>query len=319
MKIIPFDAEIVKAENAEKLVEIIGRTCYKSEDKITDDSYMKFMNNLVSRKHFAMLEHGRLIFQFTFVNEQDTLKFDCKITADIVNNAIPKVYKYVDWDTRSVYINVSLSHIFNERYKNTFLQQKVAKCYHMDKKYLTWKGELDILDNPAVIKCIRDESEILDLPENIYRQFKHISVKFICDRGVSHELVRHRFAIAQESQRYCKYGSGKFGEDILFVLPNSLLNSTSDNIGERELVLYALKDAESVYLKLIEMGKAPQSARRVLPNATKTEVVLTANLNEWAHFFDIRYRGTTGAPHPDMVEVATIAHRKLAGECGYEL
>lgn len=320
MKVIPFDAEIVKAESCEKLVEIIGRTCYKSEDKVTEESYRKFLHNLITRKHFAMLEHGRITFQVTFEEESDMLKFDCKLNAEIMNHAIPKVYTYIDWDSTSLYMNVSLSHLCNTRYNNTVLQQCTLKCYADCGEWRTTKHKVDMLDNHSVtIRPILDESELDELPERVRRQFKHISIKFICDRGVSHELVRHRFAIAQESQRYCKYGSGKFGIDILFVLPERILNDTSDTIGERELVLYALKDAEAVYLKLLELGQAPQSARRVLPNATKTEVILTANLDEWTHFFDMRYRGTTGAPHPDMIEVATIAHNKVEKEYGYAL
>ncbi len=320
MKVIPFNAEIIKAESCEKLVEIIGRICYKSEDKITEESHRKFLHNLITRKQFAMLEHGRITFQVTFENESDMLKFDCKLNAEIVKHAIPKVYTYIDWDSTSLYMNISLSHIFNTRYNNTLMQQCTLKYYADCGKWRTTKHKVEILDNHSVIiRPIRDESDLDELPDGVKRQFKHISIKFICDRAVSHELVRHRFAIAQESQRYCKYSSGKFGDDILFVLPARLVEDTPDNVSERATVLYYLQDGEAIYLKLLEMGQAPQSARCVLPNATKTEVILTANLDEWTHFFDMRYRGTTGAPHPDMVEVATIAHTKVEKEYGYAL
>lgn len=133
-----------------------------------------------------------------------------------------------------------------------------------------------------------------------------ISVKFIVDRGVSHELVRHRMAsYAQESTRYCNYSKDKFGNELTFIKP-CFWEHFSDNIednfalGEWEA---AMADAEKHYFKLIENGATPEQARTVLPNSIKTEVVMTANLREWRHFFKLRALGTTGKPHPQMLEV----------------
>ena len=133
-----------------------------------------------------------------------------------------------------------------------------------------------------------------------------ISVKFIVDRGVSHELVRHRVAsYAQESTRYCNYSKDKFGNELTFIKP-CFWEHFSDNIednfalGEWEA---AMADAEKHYFKLIENGATPEQARTVLPNSIKTEIVMTANLREWRHFFKLRAIGTTGKPHPQMLEV----------------
>ena len=133
-----------------------------------------------------------------------------------------------------------------------------------------------------------------------------ISVKFIVDRGVSHELVRHRVAsFAQESTRYCNYSKDKFGNELTFIKP-CFWEHFSDNIednfalGEWEA---AMADAEKHYFKLIENGATPEQARTVLPNSIKTEVVMTANLREWRHFFKLRALGITGKPHPQMLEV----------------
>lgn len=132
------------------------------------------------------------------------------------------------------------------------------------------------------------------------------SVKFIVDRGVSHEIVRHRVAsFAQESTRYCNYGS-KNGE--ITVIEPCFWGKGSIEYNEWAS---ACEMAESYYLSLIELKVTPQEARSVLPNSLKTEVVMTANLREWRHFFKLRAVGITGAPHPQMKEVAIPLLKEL--------
>ena len=129
----------------------------------------------------------------------------------------------------------------------------------------------------------------------------HISVKFICDRGVSHEIVRHRLAsYAQESTRYCDYSAGKHGNEITVIKPLFFKEGTP----EYSAWFSACMKSEQMYLDLICMGCSPQEARSVLPNSLKTEIVVTMNLREWIHFFNLRAIGTTGTPHPQMVETA---------------
>ena len=135
------------------------------------------------------------------------------------------------------------------------------------------------------------------------------SVKFIVDRGVSHEIVRHRVAsFAQESTRYCNYGT-KGGEitviDPLFWEPDYSYESDYDRWVE------ACSIAEKAYLNLLERGATPQEARAVLPTSLKTEIVMTANLREWRHFFSLRACGATGKPHPQMLEVAVPLLKEL--------
>ena len=127
-----------------------------------------------------------------------------------------------------------------------------------------------------------------------------ISVKFIVDRGVSHELVRHRMAsYAQESTRYCNYSKDKFGNELTFISPCFW----SKDSREYEEWYAAMNSAEDIYFELIDWGVTPEQARAVLPNSIKTEIVMTANLREWRHFFKLRAIGTTGKPHPQMLEV----------------
>lgn len=129
-------------------------------------------------------------------------------------------------------------------------------------------------------------------------EHESVSVRFVCDRGVSHEIVRHRLAsYSQESTRYCNYSRKKFGNEITVIDLRPFLQNTA----EREIWTTAMELAEGKYFAMLEAGASPQIARSVLPNSLKTELVMTANLREWRHFFRLR-----AAPpaHPQMRQLA---------------
>lgn len=137
-----------------------------------------------------------------------------------------------------------------------------------------------------------------------------ITVRFIVDRGISHEIVRHRVAsFAQESTRYCNYSKNRFNGEITVVEPCFFGKGTSSY----EIWKSTCEACEKAYFDLLNIGELPQNARDVLPTSTKTEVVMTANIREWRHFFRLRAIGTTGNPHPQMREVAFPLMRTLAG------
>ena len=124
-----------------------------------------------------------------------------------------------------------------------------------------------------------------------------ITVRFICDRGVSHEIVRHRLAsYSQESTRYCNYSDERFGEEITVIDPRPFLSGHPFNVWYA-----AMEAAEYRYFFLLEKGVKPQMARSVLPNSLKTEIVMTANPREWRHFFSLR---AAKPAHPQMRELA---------------
>ena len=124
-----------------------------------------------------------------------------------------------------------------------------------------------------------------------------VTVKFICDRGVSHELVRHRIAsYAQESQRYVNYTKEKFGQEITVIAP-CFWGAGSPAYTAWET---ACHQAEQAYFTLVAQGAAPEEARTVLPNSTKTEIIVTMNMRAWRHFFQLR---TAKAAHPQMREL----------------
>lgn len=127
-----------------------------------------------------------------------------------------------------------------------------------------------------------------------------VSVKVICDRGVSHEIVRHRLAsYSQESTRYCNYSESKFCNQLTFIRP-VFFERGSDRYKLWEL---AMESAEKTYLEMTAQGIRPEEARSVLPNSLKTEIIMTMNLREWRHFFRLR---TAAAAHPQMRQVATL-------------
>ena len=130
------------------------------------------------------------------------------------------------------------------------------------------------------------------------------SVRFITDRGVSHEIVRHRIAsFSQESTRYCNYSSDKFGGDVSFIIPTFFEEShLKDGDKKYEKWVEEMMNIERTYLNLLEDGASPQEARTVLPNSLKTEIVVTMNLREWRHFFKLR---TAPAAHPQMRELVS--------------
>ena len=131
------------------------------------------------------------------------------------------------------------------------------------------------------------------------------TVKFVCDRGVSHEIVRHRLAsYCQESTRYCNYGKDQFGSEITVIEPCYLNENTFAHDEWKE----ACRRAETAYFNLLNWGLSPQEARAVLPNSLKTEVVMTANIREWRHVLKLR---CSKAAHPQMREVATQLLKEL--------
>lgn len=157
-------------------------------------------------------------------------------------------------------------------------------------------------DATLVAQLVRSEHEAM-------LEHYGLTVRFVVDRGVSHEIVRHRLAsYAQESTRYCNYSRGKFGGEICVICPEEIKN---DKI-RAEAWEAACGMDERIYLALIGDHVPPELARSVLPTALATELVMTANLREWRHFLALRAVGTTGKPHPQIRQVAAPLLRELA-------
>lgn len=287
MKIVQPNIEIIEQapgmEGALKHIEIVGRTCYKSEDNITDDSYLRFVDMLTNNEHFAMLEHATIY-----------------LTVPLEKEALIDIYE-----------------------KNAF--SRVIKPKGDTHAYIT--------TNPRVI--IENDWQC-DMEYMVPAPTKHarrVTVKFTTQIAISREFNRHRVnSIAEESTRYCNYSKDKFGKEISVSLPSWIhegniklcqgsndIKSLCEDIASAETTwwtsleywLFANLATEYVYNNLIKLGWTAQQARVVLPLDTKTELVHTAFIDDWKHFLDLRYHGTTGRPHPDARQVASILYEKL--------
>lgn len=164
----------------------------------------------------------------------------------------------------------------------------------------------------AARTCYKSEDKILDQAESAKKLIRKLiengheamlehsilSVKFVCDRGVSHELVRHRIvSFAQESTRYCNYSKDKFGSEITVIRPWFVTNTAIGPTPSYAVWEHACEECEEKYFNLLAIGLSPQDARAVLPNSLKTEVVMTANYREWRHILELR---CSEKAHPEM-------------------
>ena len=164
-----------------------------------------------------------------------------------------------------------------------------------------YKSEALVTDNSAEPFIRR----ILQSGHESVIEHEKITVKIICDRGVTHEIVRHRIAsYSQESTRYCNYSKSKFGSELTFVKP-VFWSEDSQEYGIWKQQMQLIEDS---YIKLIQLGATPEQARSILPNSLKTEIVVTMNLREWRHFFKLR---TSKRAHPQMREISIPLFRKL--------
>ena len=270
MKIIQPNAIELKQqpgfEGMLKHIELCGRTCYKSEDKITEDSCYRFVNMLREHAHGAMLEHGTVYL---------TIPFD-DISQEEFHTDTPK-------NNENGY---KMSVIKN------FIHNKYTKYAIHDMKYYITTNYRVIVENDWEDIMQKFQSECTE------HHYKRRTFKITCNRGVSHEFVRHRvFSFAQESQRYVNYSKDKFGREIKVIEP---LYFEKDS-GQYDVWKTACEDAESNYFVLISSGATPEKAREVLPNSVATELIMTGFESDWEHFFNLRCAEDA---HPQAQEIA---------------
>lgn len=279
-----------------KKIEFVGRTCYKSTDAITDESAPKFVSNLIKRGHEAMLEHGSFCFEIDY-GVYCFMK-DC-INALSTECGYKSFIRFTHTDRVLMSGNVRA---FRDLFRNMMEWIGIPDCF-----------EGFIKDNPVLFPEYQDEvfrfvnigsirpvhvDDLQDKEE--FMTHADVTVRFVVDRGISHEIVRHRPAsFAQESTRYCNYAQDKFGGQITFIIPEFF------QYGSPEWKIWKenMERSEADYLKLIELGVSPEKARGVLGTSLKTEVIMTAPCSEWKHFFGLRACNLTGKAHPQMLEV----------------
>lgn len=312
MKLIKPSFEILEQSLGEegiyKQVEKVGRVCWKSESKITEDSYKKFVEMLKSKGHGAMLEHGTVYLKVEDIVDEYGRVFSSSLKGSYSINP----YSFVTSE-------------FYEQQPNE-LQSEFCSKITRSTEYITTNYRVLVENNWL------DDLKYLCEPTEYHE--KRVTVKFICDRGVWNEFIRHRTlqriddcevylvdydaeqnnSFAQESTRYCNYSKDKFNNEITFIQPSWCENIEESkwdvrNITPEMIVHDSLIRAERNYNLLIKEGWKPQQARQVLPNALKTELVMTGFVSDWKHFFELR--DDKDHAHPDAYTLAHPLHEEF--------
>lgn len=289
MRIITPSVEIIDQPSGlsgiYQMIELASRTCYKSENKITETSAQEFVNRMIESKHLAMLEHGTVYLQYNH-NSLHPYKGSDLYEKYKSNKYSECHYDYVNRDTKATIITTNYRVLFENG----------------------WLNDLEYLCEPT----------------NFHE--KRVSAKFSTQIIITREVHRHRtHSMAGESTRYCKYTSDKFGNEIAISCPTwvnlqtfpeiakenedfcfrSLCDSIAqkedqDNFKDIDYWWFANKACEYAYFNLLRLGRNVDEARVVLPIDNKSEIIHTAFISDWIHFFDLRVKGTTGTPHPDI-------------------
>lgn len=275
-------------EGIYKQIELAGRTCYRSSDKITEDSSKPFVDRMIKSGHGAMLEHGTVYLRVPYSEAYSNLPINSNWVED---NYGTNPYSVVKRNGENYYITSNYRVLIEQGWLN-------------DLKYLCEPTEF---------------------------HKKRATVRFILSRSIAQEYTRHRvFSYAMESQRYCNYSRDKFNNEVTFIKPywlnipegrytNTAKQSPEDGeykqimLHENNINVYPLTTtpegrflwncylSEHNYFYLINQGWKPQQAREVLSNACKTELVMTAFVEDWKHFFELR---TASNAHPQARELA---------------
>ena len=301
MKVVAPYFEILEDLDDQSLavrIEVCGRICYKSEDKITPESAEPFIRNIIKHGHNSVTEMAVLTLKILYDTESMAIQFF---------NLMPK-FLLVDRVEKKELLVTGSIRAFRELYKSN----PTVKMVKAITEYLSSCHPLFYEDLIPARGLLKQEGVLVEkvpletvesLSAELLAKHRHVAVLFVVNRAITHEIVRHRpVSFLQESQRYCRYSQDKFGNEVTFIKPMFFEKGTD----EYSLWEKAMQDTEEIYLKLLGTS-SPQAARTVLPNSCKTELITFANLLEWLHIFKLR---TSKGAEPSMREVMIpLLHR----------
>lgn len=273
MRLIKPSFEIIEQqaglEGMYKQIELAGRTCYKSEDKITEDSAKGFVDRMIKSGHGAMLEHGTVYLKVT----NKGLSLDNYDKNQVENKYISNPYSKV---------------IFGKYPKYNSYEEKLEATQEV---YITTNYRV-LVENGWL-----DDLQYICEPTEHHE--KRVCVRYTSDIHFYKDCTRHRvFSWAIESTRFCNYIKQKFGSSVSFATPIWLKDEEQEEFEED------LKTIESIYFKWINKGWQPQQAAYFLIQGTKAEIIMTGFISDYEHFFDLRSEiAKTGQPHPTVVEL----------------
>ena len=297
-----------------KSIERAGRICYKSSDKITEDSAEPFVDRMIKSLHHSMLEQGTVYltipredinYHIYLSKYRDNPYSECRVAQTL--EGIPVGSLYIGTNYR-----VIIEHNWTDDLKYLCKPTK----FHEKRISVHFTCDREIWNEFIRHKTLQrgDDCEVYPI--------------------VDYDSEQNN-SFAQESTRYCNFSKNKFNNEITYIIPtrldipegeayfhdginfrvgankeffgesvNSKAWNRNNNWKEVDSFLHSLDVSEKMYFDLLNLGWKPQQARQVLPNALKTELVMTGFISDWKHFIDLRYRGTTGKPHPDAFYLA---------------
>lgn len=278
MKLIKSSFEIIEQqvglEGIYKMIELAGRTCYKSEDKITENSAKEFVKRMLKMKHLSTCEFGTVYLYYKVDKPSTMVK---EIIDFYKNNQYSKVKCINNYS--NTYSECGMGRVYDIEYSEYFITTNLRVCLENNRQeYLT--------------------NALCEPTENHHKRY---TIKFICDRGVLAEFTRHRkFSFMAESSRYNNYSKDKFGNELTFIKPCWLTGGMKSNLTYLEWET-TLQEIEKSYLMLTKNGWKAEEARSILPLSLKTELYMCGFAEDWEHFFKLR---TASNVHPQARELA---------------
>lgn len=287
-KIIKPSVERIDEKDNLKRIELAGRVCYKSEKKITEGSARAFCDQILKRGHTSVLEHSNVLVAVPSGVAYDISEYCRKYHSETSKQPMLTFSSYI------------LSYVLisgNVRAWRDVLSVQDRYTFAGDPLLdVVEDADYDLAQHTVDPKYLSQEDQQIH---------SRITLRITCDRGVSHELVRHRvMSFSQESTRYVNYGKRGY----TFIEP-----WWWDHMGHemQDLLKWGMQYSVDIYDEMIENGATAQLARAVLPNQIKTEVVVTATPAQWAEFLKLRM---DKAAHPDMQRVAHLVHEALGDD-----
>lgn len=277
-------------------IEFCGRICYKSENRIDSDSAIPFVRKMVENGHNSVLEMGVV-----------TLVVTCSTPDPILTlfSLQPKFLQINRLDDHRLLVTGSIR-TYREMllfHPEDVIAQAIALFLSHQHPYF-FDNVPTAKEQESVAIDKMDLKTVEQLAAPLFVKHRYLAVKFIVNRAVTHELVRHRpCTFLQESQRYCRYSADKFGNEVTFIKPIFFAEQSEEFAVWKQ----SMEAMEAQYLRLLQTS-TPQAARTVLPNSCKTEIIVYTNLLEWRHILSLR---TSPAAEPSMREVMIPLSREL--------
>lgn len=292
MNIIEQFAHIVDPIEGDILrdIERFGRVCYKSEDKITPESAAGFVKRAIKNGHNTVLEMAVLHLVVEFSTNTECVEFLAFGVTPFMNAS------YISGKDNTILVSGNVR-AFRET-SAPMLDESYSILRFLDLEHpVLFRDALDAVKRPFLYRRCGDirfatPEELMGKPKHTY-----VCVRFVTSRDVTHQLVRYRRASPlQESQRYCNYTANRFGNSVTFIRPCWYVEGSE----EYQLWAQQCSDAEKMYFKLAELGSS-EKARAVLPNSTKSELLIYADLEEWQHIFNQRVSPHAYAPTRELL------------------